>query len=319
MRKHLGEPEAPPPSLSELLTDWVNAGIITGDQAEVIRQREAGNLNQPTAPGPGPSLVVEALGYLGGVVMLVGATILVSVFWNDIATAIRLALIGATAVALISGGFAVPERLGEAAGRLRSVLWAAGVASSAGFFALFSFDVLNRHTYHSMVVIGSAAAVIAAPLWWLRPTWLQQLAVFVPLMIAADGLGLELTSGDSQTAGALVWGAGIGCAALALATWFEPRITGVALGVLGAVVGSLMMDDTLGIALGLLTAAVMIALALWAHSLAWLGVSAIALLATAPRAANEWFPGRLSAALTFILTGGILISAAIWVTRRRKV
>jgi hypothetical protein len=58
-------------------------------------------------------------------------------------------------------------------------------------------------------------------------------------------------------------------------------------------------------------------LALWARSLPWLGVAAVALLWTMPRAAGAWFPGTLSAALTLIVTGGALVGAAAWVARHQ--
>jgi hypothetical protein len=45
-------------------------------------------------------------------------------------------------------------------------------------------------------------------------------------------------------------------------------------------------------------------------------VGALAVLYAAPRAAGTWFPGRLSAALTFLVTGGLLVGAAVWVARR---
>jgi hypothetical protein len=57
--------------------------------------------------------------------------------------------------------------------------------------------------------------------------------------------------------------------------------------------------------------------ALWERSLPWLGVAAIALLGTMPRAADAWFPGRLSAALTLIVTGSALVGAAVWVARHQ--
>jgi hypothetical protein len=77
------------------------------------------------------------------------------------------------------------------------------------------------------------------------------------------------------------------------------------------------MADDFGIALGLGTAVATVALALWERSLVWLAVAAIAMLWTTPRAAVEWFPGRLSAALTLIVTGGLLVLSAVWVARRR--
>jgi hypothetical protein len=36
-----------------------------------------------------------------------------------------------------------------------------------------------------------------------------------------------------------------------------------------------------------------------------------------PRAADAWFPGRLSAALTLLVTGGALVGAAVWVARHQ--
>ena len=113
---------------------------------------------------------------------------------------------GATAVALVGAGLAVPERLGEAAGRLRSVLWAAAVVATGAFLVVLSADVLDRYDEHQLWIVGGGTAVVAAVLWWMRRTWLQQLALFVPLMLAAAGTGMELTSTDSAWAGATMWG-----------------------------------------------------------------------------------------------------------------
>jgi hypothetical protein len=211
----------------------------------------------------------------------------------------------------------VSDRLGDAAGRLRSVLWALGVAATAGFFGVFSTEVLNRYDEHALVVVGPCTAVVAGLLWWLRPTSLQQLGLFVPTTVAAVAVGLELSSTSSSWGGAAMWSVAMVWAALSLAGWLEPRVTGVALGMLGAVLGAMMMDADVGIALALATAVAAGVLALWARSLPWLGVAAVALLWTMPRAAGAWFPGTLSAALTLIVTGGALVGAAAWVARHQ--
>jgi hypothetical protein len=322
MRSMVHHP-APPPSLSDVLEDWVDVGLITDEQSRAIRQHEAqpherrADLSLAPAPESGPSLVVEALGYLGGIVMLVGAGILTGMYWADLSVAPRLILIGATALAMVGAGFAVSDRLGDAAGRLRSVLWALGVAATAGFFGVFSTEVLNRYDEHALVVVGPCTAVVAGLLWWLRPTSLQQLGLFVPTTVAAVAVGLELSSTSSSWGGAAMWSVAMVWAALSLAGWLEPRVTGVALGMLGAVLGAMMMDADVGIALALATAVAAGVLALWARSLPWLGVAAVALLWTMPRAAGAWFPGTLSAALTLIVTGGALVGAAAWVARHQ--
>lgn len=312
-----------PPALADLLEEWVAAGLISEEQARTIRHHEAEPHERRAAlalvpsRAAGPSLVVEALGYLGAVVMLVGAGILVGMYWPEMTVAVRLVLIGVAALVLVGAGFAVPERLGEAAGRLRAVLWAAGVVATGWFLGVLSVDALDRTDEHALVIIGPGTAVVAAVLWWLRPTWLQQLALFVPLVIGTVGVTMELTSTDSWTGGFAVWAVAVVWAAVSWAGRLEPRATGVALGVLGAVFGSLTMANDAGIALGLATAVAALALALWERSLLWLGVSAIAMLWTTPRAAYEWFPGRLSAALTFMVTGALLVGAAVWVARHR--
>jgi hypothetical protein len=314
---------APAPSLVEALEDWVDAGLITPEQSRAIREHEAepherrAALASAPSRESGPSLVVEALGYLGGVVMLVGAGILVGMYWADLSVALRLILIAVTALAVVGAGFAVPDRLGEAAGRLRSVLWAVGVAATAGFLGVFSNEVLDRYDEHALVVIGPCTAVVAGILWWLRPTWLQQLALFVPLMLAAAGVATELTSSSSSWGGGAIWAVAVGWALVCWAGRLAPRVSGVALGALGAVLGAMIMDAEVGIALGLATGVATAAVALWERSLPWLAVAAIALLWTMPRAAGAWFPGPLSAALTLIVTGGVLVSAAVWVARHQ--
>ena len=317
---HQSSPSPPP---VDVLQDWVEAGLITTEQSQAIRQHEVEHHGARTTVAvaqpaeTGPSLVVEALGYLGGVVMLVGAGILAGTYWADLSVPLRLILIGATALALVGAGFAVPDRLGDAAGRLRSVLWALGVAATAGFLGVFSTEVLERYDEHALVVIGPCTAVVAGILWWLRTTWLQQLALFVPLLLSAVGIAMEVTSTDSSWGGAAVWTVAVCWAVLSWAGRLEPRVTGVAMGMLGAVFGALTMTAEVGIALGVGTAVAAAVVALWERSLPWLGVAAIAMLWSMPRAADAWFPGRLSAALTLIVTGGALVGAAVWVARHQ--
>lgn len=311
------------PPLGDLLEQWMQAGIISPDQAVRIRAYEAGRpappAPSPPAPTTGrpPSLVVEALGYLGGAVMLVGSVILVGLLWGDVPVWLRLLLVATTTLVLLGAGLGVPDRLGEAAARLRSVLWALAVVSAATFFTVLSVDVLHDGGDGRLLEIFPPTAAVAAVLWWRRRTFLQQLALLVPLLLTATAVGIELAGDESTWVGGITWVVAASWTALAWAGRLEPRGTGVAFGAVGAVFASLAMADDLGIALGLLTAVALVVAALAARSLPWLGVAAFAVLWTAPRAAVEWFPGRLSAALTLIVTGGLLVGAAVWVARQQ--
>ncbi|WP_460715721.1 DUF2157 domain-containing protein [Nocardioides dilutus] len=294
-----------------LLDEWVAAGLMTPDQAAAIRSYEA---NRPGAPGT--SLVVEALGYIGGVIMLTGAGILVGLLWDDLPVAVRLALVGLTALALVAAGLAVPDRLGEAAGRLRSVLWVLAVAATAGFLTVLSVDVLDRYDEDALLVVFPPTAVVAAALWWMRRTWPQQLALLVSLAMSATAVGVQVTDSESAP-GLAVWTLAVAWTAVAWTGWIQPRATGVAFGGLAAIFGAMTTGWDLGIVLGLVTAVVLLALALLERSLPLLAVAALGMLQAAPRAAIEWFPGRLSASLTLIVVGGLLVAAAVWVARHQ--
>lgn len=318
---HRRRPPAPP---SDHLEDWVAAGLITPEQARAIRDHEAratGGGARSVAPRTGSpagtSLVVEALGYLGGIIMLVGAVILVNLYWEDLPTAARLLLPAAAAVALVAAGSAVPDRLGDAARRLRSVLWALAVVATATFFAVFAVDVLDRQDEASLVVVGPCTAALAALLWRLRRTWLQQLALLVPLVLTAAGLAHEIDGLDTDWYGGLTWILAVVWSMLAYAGRLEPRVTGVGFGGLVGTFGALTISNDLGIVLALATAGALVVVALHERSLPWLAVGAISVLESAPRTAVQWFPGRLSAAITLIVAGGLLVLAAVWVARHQ--
>ena len=311
-----------PPALSDLLRDWVDAGLITPEQSRSIRTYEAGS--RPPRPGPDVveptlrprSLVVEVLGYLGGIVMMVGATILVGLQWPDLAVGSRLTIVGLTALALVAAGFAVPQRLGDAAARLRSVLWAAGVVATGGFFTVVT-DAWHRYDEDALIIIGPTSALLATFLWWLHRRSLQQVALLVPLLLSVAALALQLNGDEALAPGLAVWSTAVTWTVLAWAGRIPPRVSGVAFGAFGALFGSMIMGNDIGIAIGLLTGVAMAALALSESSLPWLGVAAVTMLYASPRAALEWLPGRLSAALTLIVTGAVLVIAAVWVARHR--
>lgn len=306
------------------LEEWVEAGLISAEQATGIRAHEEARhprrrltVVEPTHAPAGTSLVVEALGYLGGVIMLTGAGILVGLYWQDIATAGRLVLTGGTAVALVGAGLAVPDRYGEAAGRLRSLLWALGVAATGAFMAVLTADVLDRHDEQALIVVFPPTALVALTLWWVRRTWLQQLALIFPLGMSAAAVGLQLSDTDSAPALAM-WVLAAAWTAVAWTGRLQPRASGLVLGGLAAVVASMTVPGQPGVLLGLATALAVLGLALAERSLPLLGVAALGLLQATPRAVVEWFPGRLSASLTLIAVGGLLVVAAVWVARHQR-
>src|SRR5918994_1299275 len=92
--------------LPALLDSCVGEGVLTAEQATQILARS--RATERTAPAPaGKALAAEALGYLGGVVVVVSTILIANLYWGDLSTAARLTVVAAAAAALFGGGLAV--------------------------------------------------------------------------------------------------------------------------------------------------------------------------------------------------------------------
>src|SRR5512139_2258377 len=139
---HAPAPRPQDPRLTAEVTTWVAEGLITDEQGARLLAR--GPVAAPPAHRPAPtSVVAEALGYLGGVVVLVGAILIGARVWHQIDTPGRLAVLGLAAALLVAAGAAVPTRLGPPGQRLRAVLWTASLGATAATFGVFAVEVLD--------------------------------------------------------------------------------------------------------------------------------------------------------------------------------
>src|SRR3989304_1563167 len=108
------------------LLRWVDASLITSEQAEAIRAFE----EVPAEPRRVP-LIAEALGYLGAALALAAGIVALGDSWQDLSDAARLGALGGAVVVLPVGGFLAPGSVGRA--------W--GVGELVTDEKLFEFDV----------------------------------------------------------------------------------------------------------------------------------------------------------------------------------
>src|SRR5690242_16641306 len=120
---------SPPARLADHLDHWVETGVITAEQAQRTRADLAGPAALDRRQRHG-ALAIEALGYLGSVLIVVATVLLASQYWRDLSVGGHLAVVGAAAVALFGCGLAVPARLGAPGTRLHAVLWTATTAAT---------------------------------------------------------------------------------------------------------------------------------------------------------------------------------------------
>ena len=325
-RGHLHVPRQRAP-LEVQINDWVAEGIITEAQAARIRDRArvpVAETHEPATRQPSGlggeelrSYAVEALGYLGGLLVVIAAVLLANRYWSDLETAGRLTAFGVVAVGLVVAGRLAPADRAPEWGRLRSVLWAGATASVAGFAAILADEVLELGETDTALFVSGTATLAALVLWLAHRVALQQVVLMVGAMLTAGSAMDQLFDGD--------WAIGVGIWAVALAWvvlgWTQrlrPREMAMPLGALGMVFGaSATMTYDAGIVLALLTVTGVVFVAVLARALPMLGAGALGTLLIVPRAVNEWFPGELTAPFVLLGLGGGLVVLAVWIARTR--
>jgi hypothetical protein len=320
----------------ELIDRWLGEGLITRVQAERMRAdlglRSAQSaLAEPVSPSSaqappivGPpqrdrtSLMIEALAYLGGVIVLVAAGLLAAQYWDALSEVAQLGVVSGGAALLLIAGLAVPKHLGATSIRLRSVLWLLSTAATAAFLALFADLVLDLRGDDILLVSSAGAAVLAAALWWRLPIFPQQATFFIALMIAGAAMVAKATD-NPQVLGLPVWVLGVVWFVLGWRGLLKPRRWVFAAGAAGMLVGAaITLPTDAGMVLALFTVLAIVVLAVLFRDLVLLGVGAFGALNILPSVITEWFPGELAPPLVLLGFGGLLVAAAVYTATRGK-
>lgn len=303
------------PELSALVDRWVASGIITTDQAERIRADLA-----TQAPARPVSLVAEGLGYLGGVIVVVGLLLVLGLSWENLAAEGKVAVAGVAWLALTVAGVFIPaQRLGATGTRLRGVLWTGAAIAIGAAVGLVGSELLRWDDEELIVIAATgAAALMSAAAWFVTRHVLPQIATLTALLIGVWNATFLFTASDLW-AGLAIWGVGVVWFGLALVSVLPPS-SGTVLGSVGATVGSLFVlaAEPWGSLFALGTVVALVALGVVRRQLAVLGVGSVGTLITLPIAVEEYFPGVLPAAISLVVGGLALVVIAIFTARRRR-
>lgn len=193
------EPRAHPQLLASL-DAWQQAGLIDSDQRTAIvefeaRAAQAAHPNPPTTPRRVP-LVAEALGYLGGILGVVGLVLLITRYWPDMASPARLGIAAVGAIGLAAAGLAVRPNGEGALVRLQAALLFGATACSAVFAGVLAVDVFDAADPASTALACAVAvATVSLPLWRKRRHPVQQ-ATFLGALPVAAGLAIHQVASD---------------------------------------------------------------------------------------------------------------------------
>jgi hypothetical protein len=184
--------------------------------------------------------VAEALGYLGGVLALVGLVLVVARYWPDVATPARLGISGAGAVAFIVAGALVHERGDPALARMRWFLWllsTAAVALFTGVAVADGYGTESPPTITRWCATAAGAQSVALWQWRLRP--IQQLTTLADAIVASGALaGMWAANGG---VGFAVWSVAVLVVVVGLRQGMPMEAMVEVVGAIAAVVGALFV------------------------------------------------------------------------------
>lgn len=298
-------------ALEDLLEACVRDQIITSGQAASISAHAGASGTR------GRSLLAEALGYVGGAVIVAATLLIAAEYWGELSLGARLVTLGAASVVLSAVGFLVPEQSG-AGSRLRSVLWLGATAAVAGFLGVLGADGLDLDEEDTAVLATGGSAMTALLLWWAHRSFVQQAVAMVGLMATAAALTSRVTEGEHLPALA-AWLVAAGWLVLGVRGLLAPRRAVLPLASAAVILTSAsLLDVGWGLALALASLSAVLALAVADADLVLLGVGAAGTLAVLPAAMGEWFPDSTVMPFVLLGIGLLLVLAALWTARRRR-
>lgn len=296
---------------------WAAAGLVTDEQARAITQFERDRTSRRSRVSP----AIEALAYVGGVLLSVGAAMLVAQFWDRIGTAGHLGFVGVAAV--IAG--VVGAVVGEAdavAWRLRGFLWAISAGGTGAFVGIGVWEVLDRSGEPVAFATAIAVALTSAVYWQLRDRPLQHALTLVGVAVA---LGVAIAwAGRGNVAGWIglaLWLLGVAWVGLAWRRLLPPAVVGFALGAVLTLVAAGFVNqrsETIGPVVGLATAAAWVAVGILLDEGLALVPGVLGTFVYLPWSIGQIFGDALGAPAVVMLSGALLLGVVVVLLRRRR-
>jgi hypothetical protein len=302
------------------LDEWVTAGLVTADQARSIRAYEHDRV--PDRPPARVSPGVEALAYVGGILLAVGAGMLIARLWHGLGVGGRIGVLAGAATLVVVVGTVVGESDGVT-WRLRGFLWALGTVGFAAVAGIFVVEVLKVTGEAVGVTVAGTTAVVSAGLWQLRNRPLQHALTLLGLAIAL-GTGIAWAQGPGAHGlliGLALWLVGGMWAWLGWRDRIPPAALGFLLGVVLTLVGSGIVNaqvSWLAPLLGLATAGAWVAVGVVRSERVALAPGLVGVFVFLPWTLARFFGGTVGAPVVAMVSGALLLGVVLLLVRRGR-
>lgn len=303
-------------------------GALIGGLAVWMRR------NRPEALPPGAaadepqprriSLVMEAVGYIGTILVLAGGFAFAQQHWADISEGGRLGILAATTAVFVAIGAFVLSSTEPALRRLAAVTWAVSVAAFAGTAGMVNVmaDTTGKTTF---LTVATSTAAYAVVLYMLHQHGIQQAVAFGTSCVGvASIVNYVITDASGWMIAVPLWAMGLAWAAAGWWRRVDPWNVALPLGLLVALIAPATIDKPSGLrfGLGIATATTVMAFAVVVKFAPALAMGSVAELGYVIGAVTYYFGDTLGVPASLAISGLlILVMAAAaahwhWFSRR---
>jgi hypothetical protein len=317
-------------NLDQRISEWREAKLLTEKQATAIAAFEASRTPAPGArvaareDGTG-MLLAEAIGYVGAAIAVAAIVTLLASGnrWDGLNLGDRLGLVGLLTLIVSGAGLALRASGRSPIRRLVSLLLSSGVLGVAWMVGILANDQLRWESSSVVLAVGIAALVPAVIVYRWRNRALPQLVILASLLVIVGAvLGRPGVDATGAWIGLSMWAVGAAWALLGLGRWLAPDRVAVGLGsvvaLVSAQIGSLDRERLALLAVGLVTAALLMARGVAKATTYLVTIGAVGVLVFLPQAVVELFGATVGALATMLVVGLLLVLASVRLARGRS-
>ncbi len=284
-----------------------------------VQGREGTGVRDDERPPRRVSLLTEAIGYVGTILVLAGAASAIGQRWTDVTTAWRLVILGSATLVFLGLGLLIRSSTEPAFMRLTGVTWAVSVAAFAGSAAVVNqfFDTAGETAF---ITITVAATLYAGSLWLFHQHAIQHVILFGGVLLSWASI-VVLINPDQNLHALLIavplWAIGLSWAAAGWWRRIAPWFVAVPLGLLAALLAPAFVGEfnAVRFSIGIATAATIMALSVIATFTPGLAMASVALLGYVVGAVVYYFGDTLGVPASLAITGLLILLLAIVATR----
>lgn len=320
--------------LNRQLEVWLDDGIISADQAELMRKStlsvsEAEGSATPVRAGPEPEpeqripIITEILGYVGAALAIWAVMFLVSEFWANLSDWAQASLFAALAVALFAGGAVLLDTREPALRRLSTVLWAGSAAALGGTLYVLFDPIAGLGIDATWSLIGLITGVVGALMLRKLPSIAQHVVLFAAVLTTLASFLNLAANPELAVYGFVVWGFGLAWILVSRSGVLTPLSCGVVLGAFAMLVGAQITGaegdfTTVGVLLGLGTAGLFATAGVMMRERLLIILGGIGIFWFVPQAMFHFFGETFGGMFGIFVTGMLIIGLAIWFGRHRE-